>query len=949
MDTSWKDKEPPETKESAVNNSENASFILGTGKLVTPQKLGPEGTPNLCTPNVFKTPLNFSTVTVEQLGITPESFLNNSSGKSSSYHKKFRRRSAVGSRGSPETNHLIRFIAQQRNLKSAERSPFGRSCGSPFQGSPGLYRNVNFLRERISAFQSAFHPIMENEKMADCSEFSEAEGGSKTTGLTKNEGLGEYQQSGFPANLQSKRRRISRSSSEDALSNMGAEVMDLQVFTTDADRTCAAGASTHLPEKSSELDCTQSDCAVEESVSLPEIREPLSGIEAADCVEGTGSVEDIPLDILTAEVSSDTNTVPNKRSPVTPVCRKNILLPETVVLRSVLKKPSAKLFPERSQEHHDNLCDDGTQPSLISALSNCCKEQKAEPVEDQESCKALALQNVRKRKRVTFGEDLSPEVFDESLPANTPLRKGGTPVRQRDLSSVSPLLLEQSPVPEQLLQPNFDDKGENLENIEPLDVSFAVLSPNKASMSETLSGIDTLSSSNNHEKISSCKVGRVTRTSNRRKQSVGFTEENVCNLHNTESKPCKEKKINKRKSQETKCTNRALPKKNQVLKTSRKKGNGKKRVQKPLYGEREIASKKPLLSPIPELPEVYEMIPSGPSIGRTCSDSSALAGSATCGEEPSTNAKDTEDRKNIPETENKLESEKEPKTKTDNSQIPCASGTKEHIMSHNPKPDFIPQCQEFSLADQNVEKDINIKCERKDKVLATEEKLPDSQEEFNHLEDVLSGNIKEFVDHSEALLRKSAESSSVRGCRERKHRRRSVYYSDDQNLNLEQNKDDKPSCSLGSAVEISLEASELCKDLSDVIEQTFQRSDSETKVRRSTRLQRDSESKGLMWVSLPFPSTAPKAKRRTISTSDSRGFGHLTSRQDSGALPSISGEESLAADPCPPGRRRKSFCGSTLASTHSTTQPTGYRRRAFLQEKGESSPLPSGGLDPGES
>jgi cell division cycle-associated protein 2 len=80
----------------------------------------------------------------------------------------------------------------------------------------------------------------------------------------------------------------------------------------------------------------------------------LEGIEAAYCVEGTGSVEAIPLDILTAELSSDTNTVPNKRSPVTPVCRKNILLPETVVLRSVLKKPSAKLFPERSQVRRVN-------------------------------------------------------------------------------------------------------------------------------------------------------------------------------------------------------------------------------------------------------------------------------------------------------------------------------------------------------------------------------------------------------------------------------------------------------------------------------------------------------------------------------------------------------------------------------------------------------------------
>ncbi|KFU87632.1 Cell division cycle-associated protein 2, partial [Chaetura pelagica] len=31
------------------------------------------------------------------------------------------------------------------------------------------------------------------------------------------------------------------------------------------------------------------------------------------------------------------------------------------------------------------------------------------------------------KKRVTFGEVLSPEIFDETLPANTPLRRGATP------------------------------------------------------------------------------------------------------------------------------------------------------------------------------------------------------------------------------------------------------------------------------------------------------------------------------------------------------------------------------------------------------------------------------------------------------------------------------------------------------------------------------------------
>lgn len=39
----------------------------------------------------------------------------------------------------------------------------------------------------------------------------------------------------------------------------------------------------------------------------------------------------------------------------------------------------------------------------------------------------------------------------------------------------------------------------------------------------------------------------------------------------------------------------------------KKKRKGKKSVEKRLYGEREIASKKPLLSPIPELPEVSEV------------------------------------------------------------------------------------------------------------------------------------------------------------------------------------------------------------------------------------------------------------------------------------------------------------------------------------------------------
>ncbi|XP_059958563.1 cell division cycle-associated protein 2 isoform X3 [Mesoplodon densirostris] len=1006
MDDSSKDSRPLETKESAINNAENTSFILGNGKLVTPHKPAAEVTPNRCMSDAFQSPLNFSTVTVEQLGITPESFVKNSSGKSSSYLKKSRRRSTVGVRGSPETNHLIRFIAQQRNLKNASLTK-----NSPYQGSPVLYRNVHSLREQMSAFQSAFHSIKENEKMTDCPELSETEGEFKTTGSTKKENLGECQQFEFPANLSSKRQRISSLSSSDGnlTDAFGLQIHNVAVY-PNTDRQCAVETSANLSEKSSESGLNlQSGCLVGEYPLLSELTEASSeqtdsdvchlsclhlyveGIQVADSVEGKRSSDAVSVDKFT-QVSTD--MAPEARSLVTPLCQRDVPSSETFVLRSVLKKPSAKLCLDSLQEHRDNLCDGGTHPNLILNLANCCKEQKAE---GQENCKVPDSLNMRKRKRVTFGEDLSPEVFDESLPANTPLRKGETPVRKKDLSTVSPLLLEQSPAPEGLLQPNFDDKGEDLENIEPLQVSFAGLSPLST---------DTFASSNNHEKIASCKVGRATRTSNRRSQLISFSEESVCNLFNTEAQPCKEKKINRRKSQESKRTDRALPRKNQVSKSCRrKKAKGKKKsVQKSLYGERDIASKKPLLSPIPELPEVSEM-PLVPGIWRMCSDdfnsndeleevklpkrnsilpqnpedwqmiqgfnqygvsefcssdmkSSSSLISATFEQGSNTSTIETNENKNIPKAAIKLESENELKTETENenSHISCPSVTEAPIVSDNPKPDFTVRSQELSAAGQNMEnlfqifkisEDINIKCENQDDFLVvpegrlqTKHFMPDSQKECDCSEDVLIDHTKESKSQGEDLGRNSIASSRGVSHRERKYRRQSMTFSDGQSLHLEKIENPKPSNSVSSSVEISLENSQLYKDLSDSIEQTFQRAKSETKVRRSTRLQKGLESEGLVWISLPLPPASgisQRTKRRTIGTFDRRSFENGSSGQNPCVLPSTPGEENsegfAAAAASLPGRRRKSFCTSTLTDPKNTTQSRGYKRTTFLNQK----------------
>ncbi|KAI5758741.1 CDCA2 [Gulo gulo luscus] len=1011
MDSNPKDSEPLETKEPALRDDENSSFILGNGTLVTPQKHEPEVTPNGCTLDTFKSPLDFSTVTVEQLGITPESFVKNSSGKSSSYLKKSRRRSTIGARGSPETNHLIRFIAQQRSLKKAEKSPLTQN--SPFLGSPVLYRNVNSLKERMSAFQSAFHCIKENENMMDHPEFSEAEGEFKTTGSSKKEQLGGCQESEFPANLSSKRRRISSQSGFDE--NL-TDAVHLQIFhsapSPNTGKMCAVEAApADFSEKSFESGLTRSGYLVGESVSLSELTEASSGVMVAECIEDKRSRDAVPLDNL-MEVSTD--TTPEVRSLVTSQCTRDVSSSETFVLRSVLKKPSVKLFPEGLQEHCDNLCDDGTHPGLISSLANCCKEQKAE---GQENCKVPAFLNIRKRKRVTFGEDLSPEVFDESLPANTPLRKGGTPVRKKDLSGVSPLLLEQSPVPVQLQlsQPNFDDKGENLENIEPVQVSLAVLSPiNKSSVSETLSGTDTFSSAKNPEKIASHKVGRITRASNRSSQLITFAEENVCNLFNTEAQPCKEKKINRRKSQERKPTRRVLPKKNQALKSFRKKkAKGKKSGQKSLYGERDLASKKPLLSPIPELPELSEIMPPTPGPGRLCLDDfnsngeleetklpkrknllpqnpedlqmsqgfnkydlSALCSpftkrslsliNATLEQDLNKSAIATNEQKTIPKAEIKSEGENGLRAgpESGSGHVSCAPVTAEPLASDSAESSAVPPPRELAAAGQNVEnlfqifkisENVNIKYEKQDDFLiATEGKrqtMPLTSDLKN--EEILSDHVTDSKSLNAALGRSSIEGQSGMGMSggERKHRRRSTCYFDGQSLYLEKTGNHKPPHVVSNSLEIGLENSELYKDLSASIEQTFQRTNSETKVRRSTRLRKDLEDEGLVWISLPFPSTSctsQRMKRRTICTVDSKGFESLSLSQETASsgqnqslsLP-VSGKENresfAARASSSSGKRRKSLCTSTLANSKDTTQSKCFKRRTSLSQKGETS------------
>lgn len=339
-------------------------------------------------------------------------------------------------------------------------------------------------------------------------------------------------------------------------------------------------------------------------------------------------------------------------------------------------------------------------------------------------------------------------------------------------------------------------------------------------------------------------------------------------------------------------------------------------------------------------------------------ESSSSFSNATFEQDANINSIEMDENENIPKAIT-LESENELKsgTECENSHISCTLVTVTPIVSGNPKPDFPLQSQEFSAAGQNVEnlfkisEDMSIKCGKQsgfsiipEDKLQTERLTPNSQKQCDCSEEVLTDGRRVSQSQGEGLGPNSTASCSSVSDRERKYRGHSVGGSDGLGLHLEKTSSLQPSYSMSSSVEVSLENSQLCEDLSDCIEQSLQRTKGQTKVRRSLRLQKSLESAGgLVWVSPPPPPAScasRRTKRRTIGTLDGRGLEPGSSRQDPCTPASTSGEngEGFTAAPAarlPGKRRRRSFCVSALVSPKSTTQARGYKRRSFLSQKGE--------------
>ncbi|XP_028922225.1 cell division cycle-associated protein 2 isoform X2 [Ornithorhynchus anatinus] len=548
---------------------------------------------------VFKSPLNFATLTVEQLGITPGSFTNSSPGKSPYLLKKSRRRSTIGTRGSPETNHLIRYIAQQKNLKSANKSPLAQSPSSA-QACHFSHRNGVSLKEQISAFQSVFHPMEENEGKPCFSGFLEEEEGEfQVTGYVKNE---SPRNSG---DFSSKRRRVSYQ--QDLKENTVSGENKLAVIPKDCRVTFSEGARASGVDQSLSCDeqpsVAQSGCFHLGAVPLADLSGTLNGAGAAGSVleeissnEASKSVKRVKM-----EESPHLGILKENMLPSTPLCKREVTSHFT--LRSVLKKTPVKSLSGSWKEHRWATCEDGSQPLSFSNTVKDYEELKSDGGEA-----GILITQKTWQKKVTFGEYLSPEVFDESLPANTPLRRGGTPARQQDLRNLSPPEPHLFPTTDALAQLNFDD-DESLGNTEQLQVSCGVPPVGSSPSSEILNETKIYNSPNKDESTSPLKDARITRSSSKRKIEIthsskqfSIKKENANNSSEIESKTEKAMKPNRKKPHgpKGKTTSQKIP---MLRSGKRRKGKGKRKVEKSLYGKREMASKIPPLSPIPEIPE----------------------------------------------------------------------------------------------------------------------------------------------------------------------------------------------------------------------------------------------------------------------------------------------------------------------------------------------------------
>ncbi|KAJ8263446.1 hypothetical protein COCON_G00159030 [Conger conger] len=312
-------------------------------------------------------PLDFTQITPSQLGISTQSFVPSSQGKDKSRltQLKARRRSTIGARGSPETNALIRYIAQQRQ-KTPPSTPQMTHAHTPLQASPFFPRGLSSLKQKMASFQN----LLEVEESQGSAEEDEADGHT-SVGEKENRGP---QRGPVPVAPSSKRRRTS-------------PFREIVTETQEATPSVDVLSPLLTPGGPAQVQVTQG-CSEE-----PRYTEmSRCDLDEALCCSPSG----FPGLRSSQRNRDDVSFTPSHDSPTEGRRRS---------WRAEAQSPSLPLSL--------GPADAGSTDSL--------------PLHPPEAADCEGNSTRRRKKRVHFGVPLSPEFFDKRLPPSTPLQRGGTP------------------------------------------------------------------------------------------------------------------------------------------------------------------------------------------------------------------------------------------------------------------------------------------------------------------------------------------------------------------------------------------------------------------------------------------------------------------------------------------------------------------------------------------
>ncbi|KAM9266508.1 cell division cycle-associated protein 2 [Morus bassanus] len=855
-------------------------------------------------------PVDFATVTSAGFGIAQESFTKRSIGKSPT-SLKFRRRSAIGVRGSPENNTLIRYLAQQRSNRQKEAF---------MQVSPFKRENVRSLKDKIGAFQTSFKSVREAEGETGLSQVDDA---SQEAGSSQNKepfinewNLDQWSEKFMSDNSgadlkENLRQHLTDSSKSDTkICSVLSSRQDVTITDPAAAVSKEWAYEQHNPAES-EVVLIRDILETGHDFGSDHIAKDLRSNVISDLSRKKASfVEELSLEILD-----------ESKPPITPLQTGNISLNGHThsgsLLRSVLKKTPMKQLMDSTKEYSNDAVDRGGDELLT--VSNCAEIFEALQTEETERHSS----EKPKKKRVTFGEVLSPEIFDETLPANTPLRKGATPVRHPGSQSNSPFA-RLSLIEEPLSQLNFDCYDECVEPLQELvegSVAAEDLSPVENAEANTDKSDTITTRSSTKRKCSTISEG------------TDFSTSRATNTKNAKGT----KNPRKNKFQRQKNITTSAAKKTQKTKYPSYGKRKKKKVKRSLYGEREMASKKPLLSPIPEIPEVFSSVssPNSPMANAHFSEDVILDNAK------SRNAhKDVQQKAVVERTraKNICAVPKYPSSK-DLATVEASSSSDAAFQVSAGDLKAVPGIDhEFS----NVVPDAKCIFDTSDYFQQGKETacVKEAKESHSLIEnEKLQGNLLnkaeqltelEFLEQRDTSVHEGTQrpqcpqKDSVRGRRPR--RSSAIYFPPVEKLEIIGN-----NLSVSSFdVEEVLSVPQLKNDSFE----PFRRKSStsgERRVRRSMRLHKDAETEGLVWIQVPneIPKNPPLLAsacktRRTISTSILTESENIHHREENLIQSSAPGKENndsvhLAGGPCKRWRR-KSMCVSTPQETRTWSQ-----------------------------